>query len=60
MEKEVIGVKDVMEMLHIGEKRATRILNAPGCPVLPRKKGEQFMVPRKAFIKWWEGGYFDA
>lgn len=60
MEKEIMGIKDVMKELGIGEKLATRILNAPGCPTLPRKKHETFMVPRKAFYKWWEGGNYDA
>ncbi len=53
---EIIGVKDVMEMLGVGKKVATHILNMPGCPVLPREKGEKFRVPKAAFIAWWEGG----
>lgn len=60
MEKEIIGLRDVMEYLGVGEKTATRILNMPGCPVLPRKKGEKFRVPKAAFLKWMEGGNFDA
>ena len=48
--------KDVMELLGVGEKTATHILNMEGCPVLPRKKGQKFRVPKTAFLKWWEGG----
>lgn len=53
---ELIGLKDVMELLGVGEKTATHILNMEGCPVLPRKKGQKFRVPKAAFVKWWEGG----
>ena len=56
MDLELIGLKDVAEMLGVSEKLATHILNMDGCPVLPRKKGEKFRVPKTAFIKWWEGG----
>lgn len=56
MEKEIIGVRDVMDYLGVSQKVATRILNTPGCPVLLRRKNEKFRIPRAAFIRWWEGG----
>lgn len=56
---EIIGLKEVMEMLGVGKKLATHILNIPGCPVLPRKKNEKFRVPKAAFIEWWEEGGFN-
>lgn len=52
---ELIGVKEVMELLGVSKKYATHILNMPGCPVLPREKGQKFRVPKTAFIEWWEG-----
>lgn len=51
---ELIGLKDVMEMLHVGEKVATHILNMPGCPTLPRRKGQKYRVRKEAFINWFK------
>lgn len=56
MNNEIMSLKDVMKELGVCKKVATHILNMPGCPVLPRAKGEKFRVPKAAFIAWWEGG----
>ena len=53
---EIIGLKEAMEILGYGKKRTMRILNMPGCPVLPRKKNEKFLVPKAAFLEWIKGG----
>jgi len=47
-----LSLKDVAELLGISTKAATRILNIPGCPVLPRSKGQTFRVPEEAFKQW--------
>ena len=51
---ELIGINEVMEMLHISRKMATHILNMPGCPILPRHKGQTFRVRKQAFIEWFK------
>lgn len=51
---ELIGLKEVMEMLHVSRKEATHILNMPGCPILPRHKGQRFRVRKEAFINWFK------
>ncbi|MCR5420474.1 MAG: helix-turn-helix domain-containing protein [Lachnospiraceae bacterium] len=49
---ELLTIKDVMELLHIGKYTATRILHKKGCPMLPRKKGEKYLVLKDEFIEW--------
>lgn len=49
---ELLTISDVMKELGIGRKQATKILNLPGCPKIPRVKGQQFLVPRQAFYTW--------
>ena len=50
---ELIGVKEIMELLGISRAFATHILHLPGCPVLPRHKGQTFRVPKDEFVRWW-------
>ena len=57
---ELIGIKDVMEMLGVGREMATHILNSPDCPKLPRRKGQKFRVPKGKFVKWWEAGGYEG
>ena len=49
---ELLTIKDVMELLHISRKMATRLLNRKGCPILPRKKGQHYYVLKDEFIEW--------
>ena len=53
---ELIGLKEVAQLLQISRREATRILNLPGCPTLPRCKKGRFRVPKEAFLAWMEGG----
>lgn len=53
---ELITLTEVAELLHVSKTEATRILNLPGCPTLPRVKGGRFRVPKEAFLEWVEGG----
>ena len=53
---EIMGLPEIMATLHISRKEATRILNLPGCPVLPRIKGGRFRVPKEAFLEWINSG----
>ena len=53
---ELIGLKEVAEMLDMDPKTATKILNMPGCPLLPRSTGEQYRIVKEALIRWLENG----
>lgn len=53
---ELLGLRDVAALLHISEKAATKLLNRPGCPTLPRVKGESYLVMKDALIKWMMNG----
>jgi len=54
MEKsEIWGTRQVMEYLGCGRKKATAIMNMPGCPILSRKKNMNFCVRPEAFKRWW-------
>ena len=52
---ELIGIEDVMGILKVSRKEATRILNMPGCPKLPRTKGQRFRVVKEPFLAWVAG-----
>ena len=49
---EIISLEDVMRLLNVSRKEATRILNMPGCPKLPRTKGQRFRVIKDPFLEW--------
>lgn len=49
---ELLGVSDIMKLLGVGRPKATYLLNQPGCPTLPRRKGMPYLVEKEAFIKW--------
>lgn len=53
---ELIGLKEVAEMLNMNEKTATKILQMPGCPTLPRAKGDSYLVVKEALARWLENG----
>jgi hypothetical protein len=53
---ELLGLRDVAALLHISEKAATKLLNRPGCPILPRTKGESYLIMRDALIRWLTDG----
>lgn len=55
---DIIGIKEVMDMLGISRQAATRILNLPGCPVLPRSKNQIFRVLKQPFLEWLASGSF--
>ena len=53
---ELIGLNEVAELLGVNVKTATKILNMPGCPLLPRSKGEQYRIVKEALVRWLENG----
>ena len=60
MEKAIMSLSDVMKECGLTRKQATRLLNHPTAPVLPRVKNSPFLVPRQAFYQWlnnaeWKG-----
>ncbi len=52
----IIGLKEVAKKLEVSYKEATRICSLPGCPKLPRGKGQTYRIPEEAFDKWVAGG----
>lgn len=53
---ELMSLRDVADWLQISEKRATKILQMPGCPILPRAKGDSYLVVKEALERWLENG----
>ena len=53
---QLMSLRDVADWLQISEKRATKILQMPGCPTLPRVKGESYLVVKEALAQWLENG----
>ena len=49
---ELLGIKEIMQLLGVGRPKATYLLTQPGCPTLPRRKGMPYLVEKEAFIKW--------
>ena len=50
--QQIWSIRDVMEYLGVSRKAATAILNTKGCPVVPRMKGQKYLVFRDAFLEW--------
>ena len=50
---ELIGVKEVMDLLHVSRPMAIHILSQPDCPTLPRKKKQMYRVRKDAFLQWY-------
>ena len=48
----IISLKDVMELYGFSRKQATRLLNTKGCPVLPRRDGDNYRVIQDEFEQW--------
>lgn len=59
-DKRIWTIKDCMAYTGLGRKSMTRVLNRTDCPLLPRSKNVTYRVPSAAFIKWWEGGHYEA
>lgn len=53
---EILRIEDVMKIVGCGKKYATQLLTTPGCPVLPRTKGQKFLIEREAFETWLKNG----
>ena len=51
---ELIGVEEVMAITRLGRAKVTRLLNDKTCPIVPRTKGEPYLIDRKAFMDWFE------
>ena len=49
---ELIGIKEVTELYGLSRKKATRLLNTKGCPVLPRESGEPYLIIKDEFEQW--------
>lgn len=58
MDFELLNVEGVMELLGVSRKQAIRILNMKRCPILPRRKGGHYLVPKAALIEWLENEGF--
>lgn len=49
---ELLSIEEVMKEYKISRKYATKLLNTKGCPVMPRKKGQHYRVPKESFREW--------
>ena len=56
---ELLHLEDIMQLLGVGRDAATAIVNLPGCPCLPRKKGGTYRIPRDAFLAWIRIGEYE-
>lgn len=45
----ILYIEDVMEILQVGRKTATKILSSKNCPTLPRVKGGKYMILQEDF-----------
>ena len=48
----IISLKDVMNLYGLSRKQATRLLNTKGCPVLPRRDGDNYRIVKEEFELW--------
>ena len=48
----IIGMKEVMDLYGLSRKQATRLLNTKGCPVLPRRDGDNYRIVQEEFEYW--------
>lgn len=48
----IIGLRDVMDLYGFSRKQATRLLNTKGCPVLPRRDGDNYRLIQDEFEQW--------
>lgn len=56
---ELLKIEDIMQLLGVGRDAATAIVNLPGCPCLPRKKGGTYRIPKDAFLAWIRSGDYE-
>ena len=56
---ELLKIEDIMEILGVGREAATAIVNLPGCPCLPRRKGQTYRIPKDAFLAWIRSGEYE-
>ena len=56
---ELLGIEDIMQLFDIGREAATAIANMPGCPCLPRRKGQTYRIPKDAFLAWIRSGDYE-
>ncbi len=45
----ILYIEDVMEILQVWRKTATKILSSKTCPMLPRVKGGKYMILKEDF-----------
>lgn len=50
----LLKVEDIQSMLGVSRKKAIEILSIKGCPVLPRKKHEPYLIREEAFVEWFK------
>lgn len=52
----LITLKEAAKILGVSYREATRVVNLPNCPKLPRTKGQTFRIPEEAFREWVKAG----
>ena len=57
-DEELLGVRDLMDLLNLGKPKVMEILHQPDCPVMKRvKQHSPWLVPYGAFIRWFNQVY---
>ena len=54
--KKILTIPDIMKMYGLSRKKVTELLNMPGCPILPRRKHQPFLISKVAWDKWIQRG----
>ena len=48
----IIGIRELVELYGFTSKRAYKLVQTTGCPVLPRMPGEPYQLIQDEFEKW--------
>lgn len=54
------SIVNVMDYTGLTYQGVVKMCAETNVPMLPRRKGEAYIFPRLAFIKWWKGGQYEA
>lgn len=48
----ILTIPDIMQLYGLSREKVTELLNTPGCPILPRRKGQKFLISKDAWERW--------
>lgn len=50
--KKVLTIQDIMKEYGLSRRKVTELLTTKGCPVLPRTRGQKYLIYKDAWEKW--------